>query len=58
MKTDEFWALLSNDVKEYLSKRYYLKTRCLLSALEIESICILEMKVFDNKRKEIPHNYD
>jgi hypothetical protein len=38
IEAKDFWNNISNDVKEYLSMRYYGLTRCLLMKQQIEDI--------------------
>jgi len=39
-----FWNVLSDEVREYLSMKYYQKTRCCLEASEIASISRREVQ--------------
>ena len=48
VKVDKFWEVISDEVKEYLSNRYYDKTRCLLTDGEIKEISEKEIKFMSN----------
>ena len=49
INVEDFWSKVPNDVKEYLSHRYFLTTRCLLSEEQEYHIAKSEAEFIKNK---------